>query len=100
MPNLSCSVTRCKHNNNNLCMLNSIKISGGDTKEGTRCDSYAESDGATNYTGEADVRTHVYCLAKDCDYNNDCDCVADGIDICTCSSGDGCKETECHSFTK
>ena len=100
MPNLSCSVTNCKHNDNNLCALDSIKISGGNRKEGTCCESFVEANGATNHAHDASVPTHVYCLAKDCVFNSECDCVADSIDICRCTSKCQCHDTECHSFTK
>ena len=99
MPNLSCTVTQCKHNNGNLCMLDSIRISGGNSKEGTCCDSFVEAGNATNHSGDAQARTHVYCTATDCTFNDDCDCKADGIDICRCTSNCSCHETECHSFT-
>ena len=100
MPNLSCSVTKCKHNSDHMCVLDSIKISGGDCKEGTRCDSFSEGNSAKNQTGEVAERTHVYCLAKDCNFNNSCDCVADSIDICPCNTGSCCDDTQCRSYTK
>lgn len=102
MPNLSCSVTHCKHNSDHLCILDSIKISGGNSKEGTCCESFVEAgtaENATNKSVEASAKTHVYCTANDCTFNNECDCRADGIDICKCSSNCSCHETECHSFT-
>lgn len=102
MPDLSCSVTHCKHNSNHLCILDSIKISGGNSKEGTCCESFVEAgtaENATNKSVEASAKTHVYCTANDCTFNDECDCRADGIDICKCSSNCCCHETECHSFT-
>lgn len=102
MPDLSCSVTHCKHNSDHLCILDSIKISGGNSKEGTCCESFVEAgtaENATNKSVEASAKTHVYCTANDCTFNDECDCRADGIDICKCSSNCSCHETECHSFT-
>ena len=35
MPKLSCTVTKCGHNEDKLCSLNSIEIAGGEKKDNT-----------------------------------------------------------------
>lgn len=44
----------------------------------------------------------IKCKARECEYNHNCDCMAESIEVCNC----GCKEahhpdeTECSTFKK
>ena len=98
MPNLSCGVCTCGHNDDCMCNLSSIDVSGGASKDNTCCNNFTTSTTASNCACHAAPETHVYCQAKDCVHNNDCTCRADSIDICSCGSECTCHDTKCNSF--
>ena len=102
MPKLTCTVTKCGHNEDKLCSLNSIEISGGESKENTCCNNFTHEHYATNSSHSASPTTHIFCQAKDCVYNDDCICVAESIDVKNCTSDDecSCKDTKCNTFKK
>ncbi len=100
MPNIKCSVKNCKHNNNSLCALNEINVTGGECKADTCCSSFIESNGASNCNCDASPYTSVACKAHDCKHNEDCECHASNINICKCGSGCDCEATECDSYEK
>lgn len=100
MPNLSCSVYNCTHNDSKLCNRHTIGVSGGATKENTCCSSFIESSGTSNCSGSGSPETNIACKAHDCTYNEDCSCHADHVDVCSCGSACNCYETECHTYSK
>lgn len=100
MPNLSCSVTCCGHNDNKMCTLNSIDVSGGGTSENTCCNNFTREQSFKNSSTCGSKKTHIYCQAMDCKYNDECTCVADNIDISTCCSDSSCEDTRCSTFVK
>jgi len=102
MTNLSCSVTNCAHNKDDLCSLNDIKVGGhqANVKEETCCSSFEDrEDSVQNMSdsSQAEPETEIECDARECVYNEDKECTASEIHV----SGDGaseCEETECHTF--
>lgn len=100
MPNLSCSVYKCNYNDDRLCRLNMIDVSGGERIENTCCSSFSESSGATNCSGSAIPETSISCKAHDCTYNEDCKCHAETVEVCTCRSGSSSHDSECSTFSK
>lgn len=100
MPNLSCSVTCCGHNDDKLCTLNSIDVSGGGSSDNTCCQSFTRDHRTKNMSGNASYKTNIYCQAMDCKYNDECTCVADTIDISTCCQDSSCEDTRCKTFVK
>ncbi|SHJ59148.1 protein of unknown function [Hathewaya proteolytica DSM 3090] len=101
MPKLSCGVFNCAYNDSNLCSLNSIKVSGGETKSNTCCSSFAESNGVTNcVSGFASPDTDIHCEAHDCIHNENCACHADNVDVSSLGSANNCIDTKCNSFTQ
>ena len=100
MPNLSCSVSNCSHNDNCLCNLNSIDVSGGGSKANTCCNNFTESQGFSNCSCSGSPETNIACQAKDCTHNNNCSCDADRVDVCSCGQSCNCHDTECTSFVK
>lgn len=102
MPNLSCGVGNCAYNQESLCSLNSVKVSGSfaNQAESTCCANFVEKGGFTNAVenmGPADLATSVACEAEKCCHNESCQCHADSIDI----SGDYAQSqdnTNCASF--
>ena len=100
MPKLCCAAYNCSHNENSLCNLNSIDVSGGVTPEDTCCNSFSTSSSASNCAGCACAETNIGCEAHDCKHNEGCSCHAENVDICKCGSGNSCDNTECSSFAK
>lgn len=104
MTRLTCNATNCASNKNNLCCRPAIKVQGQQAKMpcNTRCQSFSEKG-----SGEISNATHfdsgnpsleVKCTAKNCIFNRDGDCKAEGIHI----NGAGARtysETECSSFS-
>ena len=104
MTRLTCNASNCASNKNNLCCRPAIKVQGQQAKMpcDTRCQSFSEKG-----SGEISNATHfdsgnpsleVKCTAKNCIFNRDGDCKAEGIHI----NGAGARtysETECSSFS-
>lgn len=100
MPNLSCTVTKCGHNEDKLCVLNSIDVSGGGEKDNTCCNNFTHEQSFKNHACSPTKETHIYCQAKDCKYNDECVCMAEKIEVSPCSSDCQCEDTRCSTFTK
>ena len=102
MPKLSCTVTKCGHNEDKLCSLNSIEVAGGEKKDNTCCINFTHEHYVSNSSHSATPITHTFCQAKDCIYNNDNICMAESIEIKSCGAGEDCtcKDTKCNTFKK
>ena len=75
MNKLKCSVTTCRHNQNELCSLQKIQVDGPAAMESreTCCGSYAErTKSARNEAacgcGSASEQTDIHCSAAHCAY--------------------------------
>ena len=106
MNKLKCSVTTCRHNENQLCDLSKIQVDGPAATESrdTCCVSYAErAKGANNmFSGmnsTASESTEIHCSAEHCAYNSNKKCNADNVKVAPCCA-DPCvvSETECTTF--
>ena len=106
MNKLKCSVTTCRHNENQLCDLQKIQVDGPAAHEScdTCCISYAErTKGAHNMNScnnsTASESTEILCSAEHCTYNSNRKCQADNVKVEGCCA-DPCivSETECATF--
>lgn len=100
MTNLNCDVANCAYNKNELCSLNSIDVGGKRAKEceSTCCSSFVnQSQGSfSSDAGEASPQTEIACKAENCDYNSDCKCHAESINVAgdyASSEGETCCAT-------
>ena len=104
MTRLTCNATNCASNRNNLCCRPTIKVQGQEAKTpcDTRCESFSEkgcgeaSNSVCFENGNPSLE--VKCTAKNCIYNRNGNCKAEGIHI----NGAGARtlsETECSSFS-
>ena len=103
MPELKCTVQTCVHNNQFLCDLEKIQVGGDSAKtaQETCCDSFQESVERSymNYSGQqmASDCASVDCHAKECMYNENCQCHAGRISV----EGGNARQssaTECATF--
>ena len=87
MPELKCTVQTCVHNNQFLCDLEKIQVGGDSAKtaQETCCDSFQERKEGSymNYSGQqmASDCASVDCRAKECMYNENCQCHAGRISV-------------------
>lgn len=102
MPELKCTVQTCMHNQECLCRLDRIRVSGAHAKQSgdTSCDSFRAQEGTScsNAAGEPSAASAIDCQAAECRYNQDCRCTAGRISV----EGNGacrCQETECATFS-
>lgn len=100
MTNLNCGVANCSYNKNELCSLNSIDVGGNKATEceETCCKSFIEkSEGSfSNDASEASLQTEIGCKAENCEYNSNCKCHAEAINVAgdfASSEGETCCET-------
>ncbi|WP_310604676.1 DUF1540 domain-containing protein [Anaerosporobacter sp.] len=100
MPSLLCTVSSCRYNDEKLCSLNTIDVSGGATKENTCCSSFSEASGSSNCTGCGTSETSIYCQAHDCTHNGNSTCHADSVDVCSDGHACECKETACNTYAQ
>lgn len=87
MPCISCNSRDCVHNKDGGCVLDCIKVGGerAKTSAETICESYA-AEGASNCAGcnqndHACESAGIDCTAEECEYNSDCECTAENINI-------------------
>ncbi len=103
MPRLSCTVSECTHNKENLCCLDAIKVGNvnATTTCQTECDSFSHKDDVVKKIISSVERPvnnlYIECDAKECMYNENRACNAasvniGGNDCCTCS------DTQCDTF--
>lgn len=100
MNNLSCNVTTCVYNSQNLCSKESIKIAGKNTITAnfTSCEDFRRKTGElTSIVKSANTMLDVTCEAINCEHNKDNKCDASNITI----GGDYALseiQTECSTF--
>lgn len=103
MPLLSCMVTNCVYNKDELCSRGDIKVGGRDAKvaDETCCDSFRDKScgSATNSvtSGCGCSSIHVDCDACSCEFNEDRKCTAREISIDGACADERC-DTACESF--
>ena len=101
MPELRCTVQTCTHNKQFYCALDKIVVEGNtaEKSQDTCCGSFEERKGNSysNVTGEASASTNIHCEAKDCMYNQKCECHAGKISV-EGSNACRCESTECATF--
>lgn len=101
MPELRCTVQTCIHNKDFYCDLDSIQVGGNSarTAEETSCDSFRERthDSYSNVAGNASPVSDIHCEARECKYNQNCNCYAGKISV-EGSNACQCEETECATF--
>ena len=103
MPLLSCMVTNCVYNKDELCSKGDIKVGGRDAKvaDETCCDSFldrADSPVTNSMTSGCGCSTiRVDYEACNCKFNEDKKCVAREISI-DGACADKCDDTVCESF--
>ena len=101
MTNLGCSVTTCVHNENKLCCLKEIEVSGKGAlnSDMTCCSSFAKENGAVANALHANPEraTGIKCDVENCVYNEHHRCSADCVDI-SGAKASTCGQTECSTF--
>lgn len=101
MTNLGCTVCTCVHNDNKLCCLKEIEVSGKGAinSDMTCCSSFAKEKGAASNVlhGAAEKATGIKCDVENCTYNHHNYCTAESVDI-TGSKACNCGQTECSTF--
>lgn len=101
MTQLDCSVTNCKYNEDHCCCKDNIQVDGrtARTSNETCCGSFVErtTDAVSNSNLEPKKPTNVECKAENCNYNENCKCHANSIDI-QGHNACCCGETECATF--
>ena len=101
MNNLGCTVKTCVHNEDKLCCLKEIEVSGKGAlnSDMTCCSSFAKEKGAVaNVLHETPNRkTGIKCDVENCTYNSHHLCTAENVDI-SGSKASTCGQTECSTF--
>ena len=101
MTNLGSTVKTCVHNEDKLCCLKEIEVSGKGAlnSDMTCCSSFAKEKGAvSNSLHEAPERkTDIKCNVENCTYNHHHYCTADVVDI-TSAKAVNTGQTECSTF--
>ncbi|MCD8396643.1 MAG: DUF1540 domain-containing protein [Lachnospiraceae bacterium] len=104
MPDLVCSAQNCRYNDSMYCCKGDIQVGGEEAKDcrDTCCESFHErtTDSVKDSCGcgmRPDRRIDIRCEAVNCEYNDDCACHADHVDISGVAAC-RCEETECVTF--
>ena len=101
MTNLGCTVKTCVHNEDKLCCLKEIEVSGKGAlnSDMTCCSSFANEKGAvSNALHESPERkTDIKCDVENCTYNHHHCCTADAVDI-SGAKAVNTGQTECSTF--
>ena len=101
MTNLGCCVNTCVHNENKLCCLKEIEVSGKGAvnSDMTCCSSFAKEKGAiTNVMhGNAERATGIKCNVENCAFNHHQYCTADSVNI-DGAKASTCGQTACSTF--
>lgn len=102
MPELKCTVTTCKYNDDRLCHLDVIEVGGSNAtvSHETSCNSFVKRDGQsyTNSSKTPSERCSIDCKATQCNYNEQQRCHAGKISV----EGNNAScdhETSCGTFT-
>ena len=103
MTQLNCSVTSCLYNQDHYCSKDDITVGGSNAKRtsDTCCESFKERQGtsASNSMGTPSANTDIRCEAEHCQYNQNCCCSADHVNV-SGAAACRCEETECTTFTE
>lgn len=103
MPELVCSAQSCVYNNAMYCSRGDIEVGGRNATvcQDTCCESFKERQGtsASNSMGTPSANTDIRCEAEHCQYNQNCCCSADHVDV-SGAAACRCEETECTTFIK
>lgn len=101
MTNLGCTVKTCVHNEDRLCCLKEIEVSGKGAlnSDMTCCSSFAKEKGAVSNAlhGAPERKTGIKCDVENCTYNSHHYCTADSVDV-TGAKATTCGQTECATF--
>lgn len=101
MTNLGCTVKTCTHNQNKLCCLKEIEVSGKGAlnSDMTCCSSFHEGKGTASNALHSDPEraTGIRCDVENCTYNQHHVCTADTVDI-TGATACNCGQTKCSTF--
>ncbi len=101
MTNLACCVNTCVHNENRLCCLKEIEVSGKGAlnSDMTCCCSFAKEKGAAANALHCgpEKKTGIKCSVENCAYNQHCYCTADSVDIIGAKAATS-GQTECSTF--
>ena len=101
MTNLGCSVKTCVHNQNQLCCLKQIEVSGKGAlnPDMTCCSSFAKEKGAMANAlhTSPDRATGIKCEVENCAYNDHHCCTANAVSI-NGATASTCGQTECSTF--
>ena len=102
MPEITCSAVKCTYNTEGYCNREYIRIDVDDSDSEnccTCCDSFTEDGGHSAHSCSNAVcdDAGVECFATNCIYNENCECVADSINV----EGDEavcCTDTFCDTY--
>lgn len=101
MNDLGCTVKTCVHNEDRLCCLKEIEVSGKGAlnSDMTCCSSFVKEAGTlSNAVSQTpDRATGIKCNVENCTYNHHCYCTADSVDI-EGAKATTCGQTECATF--
>lgn len=101
MANLGCTAKNCVHNDQKLCCLKEIEVSGKGAlnSDMTCCSSFCGQKGAVSNAlhKEPERATGIKCDVENCSYNHHHYCTADTVDI-TGAHACNCGQTECSTF--
>lgn len=103
MPELRCNVNNCVHNSNRCCELGEIAVKGVEAENAdcTCCSTFCEcSESLKNEHVDRQIPKDksIMCSAEKCQYNQNCHCNADEIDICGCNANRA-ENTACSTFS-
>lgn len=103
MPKISCNVTNCSHNKNEVCYANRINVSGGNAENSrqTCCASFLDSSHystLTNNTNDyGNECTAIVCNVHSCTFNDNENCYAGSIAV-SGNKANIYEETKCSTF--
>jgi hypothetical protein len=102
MPEITCSAVKCTFNNEGYCVREYIRIDVDDCDSEnccTCCDSFSEDEHASDnaYLNSIGDDSGVECFATNCIYNENCECVADSINV-EGNDADCCTDTFCDTY--
>lgn len=102
MPILHCDVSNCVHNQSSLCELGEIAVKGHSAtmSDATCCSTFCDcSNELSNEHVNKNICecSEIQCSATNCKHNRECNCTAQGIDVCGCGAHSA-TNTACSTF--
>ena len=101
MPRLDCNVETCRYNQEHGCTRDHIVVGGprASVSEDTCCGSFEErrNESFRNSVGQPSERVAIQCAACNCVHNEDCNCLADCVDVAG-RNANVCEDTVCGTF--